>query len=64
METCYKIWRKVEWPEDWERAIFLPLSKKGEIKECSNHRSISLISHASKILFKIISSRMKLRISM
>ena len=58
-KLCNKIWRKVEWPTDWERAVFIPIPKKGNIKECSNHRTISLISHASKILLKIINNRLK-----
>ena len=48
-----------DWPKDWCRAVFVPLPKKGNLKECSNHRTISLIAHASKILLKIIMSRIK-----
>ncbi len=54
---CDRIWRKVEWPKDWRRTVFIPIRKKRNIKECSNHRTISLISHASKILLKIINNR-------
>ena len=48
-----------EWPTDWCRAVFLPIYKKGSKKECSNHRTISLIVHASKIILKIIVNRIK-----
>ena len=58
-KLCVKIWRDGQWPTDWGRAVFIPLPKKGNIKECSNHRTISLICHASKILLKIINNRMK-----
>ena len=61
-KLCVKIWTEVEWPKDWGRAVFIPIPKKGNIKECSNHRTISLICHASKILLKIINSRMKLKL--
>jgi len=56
---CGKIWRDRQWPTDWGRALFIPLPKKGNIKECSNHRTISLICHASKVLLKIINNRLK-----
>ena len=53
------IWKKEEWPKDWCRAVFIPLPKKGNLKDCANYRTISLISHASKVLLKIIINRMK-----
>jgi hypothetical protein len=56
---CCLIWRKKEWPKDWCRAVFVPLPKKGNLKECANYRTISLICHASKVLLKIIIKRMK-----
>jgi hypothetical protein len=56
---CRLIWEKEEWPKDWCRAVFVPLPKKGNLKECSNHRTISLITHASKVMLKIIINRMK-----
>jgi hypothetical protein len=43
---CRMIWHTRQWPRDWSRAVFVPLPKKGNLKECSNHRTISLISHA------------------
>jgi len=62
LKLCEKIWNQVEWPKDWGKALFIPLPKKGDIQECSNHRTISLISHASKILLKVINNRMKLKL--
>ncbi|GFO14350.1 endonuclease-reverse transcriptase [Plakobranchus ocellatus] len=58
-KLCKKIWEKGQWPTDWKRAIFIPLPKKGDLQLCSNYRTISLISHASKILLKIIMKRME-----
>ena len=59
---CKLIWTKGEWPKDWCRAVFIPIPKKGNLKECSNYRTISLIVglHASKVLLKIIKGRIKL----
>jgi len=59
---CIQIWKNEEWPKDWCRAVFIPLPKKGNLKECSNYRTISLISHASKVLLKIIINRMKCKL--
>ena len=49
-----KIWQTGEWPEDWRRAVLIPIPKKGDLQQCSNYRTISLISHASKVMLKII----------
>ena len=57
---CKLIWTKGEWPKDWCRAVFIPIPKKGNLKECSNYRTISLIVHASKVLLKIIKGKIKL----
>ena len=54
-----KIWEKGKWPSDWKRAIFIPLPKKEDLQLCSNYRTISLISHASKILLKVIMKRIE-----
>jgi hypothetical protein len=59
---CCMIWEQTEWPEDWCKAVFLPLPKKGNLKECSKHRTISLICHASKIMLSIIHSRNKQKV--
>ncbi|XP_014784746.1 uncharacterized protein LOC106879609 [Octopus bimaculoides] len=58
-EDCVKIWNDVEWLIDWCRAVFVPIPKKGNPRECSNHRTISLIVHASKILLRIIVGRLQ-----
>ena len=47
---CQQIWKTQQWPQEWKRAVFIPIPKKGNAKECSNYRTIALISHTSKIL--------------
>ena len=54
-----KIWKTQQWPQDWKRSVFIPIPKKGNAKECSNYRIIALISHASKIMFKILQARLQ-----
>ena len=49
---CQQVWKTQQWPQDWKRPIFIPVPKKGSTKECSNHQTIALISHASKALLK------------
>ena len=49
---CQQIWKIQQWPEDWKRSVFIPISKKGIAKECSNYHTIALISHANKVMFK------------
>ena len=44
---CQQIWKTQQWPQDWKRAVFIPIPKKGNAKECSNYRTVALISHAS-----------------
>ena len=46
-----------QWPQDWKRSVFIPIPKKGNAKECSNYRTIALISHASKVMLKILQAR-------
>ena len=53
---CQKIWKT---PQDWKRSVFIPVPKKGTAKECSNYRRISLIPHASKVMLKILQSRLR-----
>ena len=53
-----KIWKTQQWPQDWKRSVFIPIPKKGNAKECSNYHTISLISHASKVMLKIIQARL------
>ena len=52
-----QIWKTQQWPQDWKRSVFIPIPKKGNAKECSNYRTIALISHASKVMLKILQSR-------
>ena len=49
-----KIWKTQQWPQDWKRSAFIPIPKKGNAKERSNYRTIALISHASKVMLKIL----------
>ena len=51
---CQQIWATQQWPQDWKRSVFIPIPKKGTAKECSNYRAIALISHASKVMLKIL----------
>ena len=51
---CQQIWKTQQWLQDWKRAVFIPIPKKGNAKECSNYRTIALTSHASKVTLKII----------
>ena len=51
---CQQIWKTQQWPQDWKRSVFIPISKKGNANECSNYRTIALISHASKVMLKIL----------
>ena len=57
-EWCQKIWKTQQWPQDWKRSVFIPIPKKGNPKECSNYRTIALISHASKVMLKILQARL------
>ena len=56
---CHRIWKTKQWPQDWKRAIFIPVPKKGNAKECSNYCTIALISHASKGMLKILQARLQ-----
>ena len=51
---CQQIWKTQQWPQDWKKSVFIPITKKGNAKECSNYRTIALISHASKAMLKIL----------
>ena len=57
--VCQQIWKTQEWPQDWKRSVFIPVSKKGNAKECSNYRTIVLISHTSKEMLKILQARLQ-----
>ena len=56
---CQQIWKTQQWPQDWKRSIFIPVPKKGNAKECSNYHTIALISHASKVMLKILQVRLQ-----
>ena len=56
---CQQIWKTPHWPQDWKRSVFIPLSKKGNAKECSNYCTITLISHTSKLILKILQARLQ-----
>ena len=56
---CQQIWKTQQGSQDWERSVFLPIPKKGSAKECSNYYTITLISHASKVMLKIIQARLQ-----
>ena len=56
---CQQIWRTQQWPQDWKRSVFIPIPKKGNAKECSNYRTIALISHASKVMLEILQARLQ-----
>ena len=56
---CQQIWKIRQWPQDWKRSLFIPIPKKGNAKECSNYHTIALISHASKVMLKILHARLQ-----
>ena len=56
---CQQIWKTRQWPQDWKRSIFISIPKKGSAKECSNYRTIALISHTSKVMLKILQARLQ-----
>ena len=56
---CQQIWKTQQWPQDWKRSVFIPVSKKGNGKECSNYHTNALISHASKIMLKILQAKIQ-----
>ena len=56
---CQQIWKTQQWPQDWKRSVFIPVPKKGNAKECSNYPTIALISHGSKLILKILQTRLQ-----
>ena len=56
---CQHIWKTQQWPQDWKRSVFIPIPKKGNAKECSNYRTVELISHANKVMLKILQARLQ-----
>ena len=57
--VCQQIWKTQQWPQDWKMSVFIPISKKGNAKECSNYHTIALISHSSKVMLKILQARLQ-----
>ena len=57
--VCQQIWKTQQWSQDWKRSVFIPIPKKGNTKECSNYCKIALISHASKVMLKILQARLQ-----
>ena len=57
--VCQHIWKTQRWPQDWKRSVFTPIPKKGNAKDCSNYHTIALISHASKVMLKILQARLQ-----
>ena len=55
---CQQIWKTQQWPQDWKRSVFIPISKKGNAKECSNCCTFALILHDSKVMLKILQARL------
>ena len=56
---CLQIWKTQQWPQDWKMSVFITIPKKGNAKECSNYHTIALISHASKVMLKILQARLQ-----
>ena len=56
---CQQIWKTQQWPQDWKRSVFIPIPKKSNAKECSNCHTIALISHASKVMLRILQDRLQ-----
>ena len=56
---CQQIWKTQQWPQDWKKSVFIPIPKKGNAKECSNYRTTAFISHASKVMLKILQARLQ-----
>jgi len=56
---CQQTWKTQQWPQDWKMSVFIPIPKKGNDKECSNYHTIALISHANKVMLKILQARLQ-----
>ena len=56
---CQQNWKAQQWPQDWKRSVLIPIPKKSNAKECSNYHTIALISHASKVMLKILQARLQ-----
>lgn len=58
-KNCNAIWRRRKWPKEWCKSVLIPLHKKGDARNCANYRTIALIPHASKVMLKVLNSRLK-----
>ena len=56
---CQQIWKTQQWPQDWKKSVLIPIPRKGNAKECSNYCTIAIISHASKVMLKILQARLQ-----
>ena len=56
---CQQTWKTQQWPQDWKRSVFIPIPKKGNTKECSDYCTLVLISHAGKIMLKILQAKLQ-----
>ena len=61
--TCQQIWKTQQWPQDWKRSVFILIAKKGNAKECSNYRTIPLITHATKVMLKILQATLQQQVN-
>ena len=55
---CQQTWKTQQWPHNWKMPVFIPIPKKGNAKECSNYHTTELISHASKVMLKLLQTRL------
>ena len=56
---CQQIWKTQQWPQNWKMSVFIPVSKNGNAKESSNYHTVALISHANRVMFKILQARLQ-----
>ena len=56
---CLQIWKTQQWPQHWKRSVFVPIPKKGSAKEYSNYHTVAVVSHASKVMLKILQARLQ-----
>jgi len=56
---CPQIWKTQQWPQDWKWSVFIPIPKKEKAKECSNYHTTAFISHATKVMLKILQDRLQ-----
>ena len=59
LSICQQIWKSQQWPQDWKRSVFIPIPKKSNAKECSSYHTIAVISHASKVMLKILQAKLQ-----